>query len=111
MSREIIFYKDYFYEFYNEQELIVQKKVDWTLGLVRDLPMIPEKYFSHMEGTDGLFEIRVKVGSNIYRIFSFFNKGNLVVLANGFQKKTQKTPKNELERALRIKKEYEDENK
>ncbi len=110
MDRTLIFYKEYFYEFYDEQAEVVQKKIDWTLGLVRDLQMIPEKYFTHMEGTDGLYEIRVKVGSNIYRIFSFFDKGNLVIISNGFQKKTKKTPKNELERAKRIKKEYEDEN-
>lgn len=110
MDRTLIFYKEYFFEFYDEQAEVVQKKIDWTLGLVRDLQMIPEKYFTHMEGTDGLYEIRVKVGNNIFRIFSFFDKGNLVIISNGFQKKTQKTPKNELDRALRIKKEYEDEN-
>jgi phage-related protein len=110
MDRTLIFYKEYFHEFYDEQIEVVQKKIDWTLGLVRDLQMIPEKYFTHIEGTDGLYEIRVKVGSNIYRVFSFFDKGNLVIIANGFQKKTQKTPKNEIEKALRIKKEYEDEN-
>lgn len=60
-----------------------------------------------MENTDGLFEIRVQQGSDIFRIFCFFDQGNLVVLANGFQKKTQKTPKQEIERALKIKEEYE----
>jgi phage-related protein len=64
-----------------------------------------------LEGTKGLYEIRVEVGSNIYRIFSFFDKGNLVVLRNAFQKKTQKTPKLELEKALKIMEEYQDENK
>jgi phage-related protein len=78
--------------------------------LVKELPIIPIKFFKPILGTEGLYEIRVKVGTNIYRIFSFFDKGNLVVIANGFQKKTQKTPLNEIERALRIKKEYEDEN-
>lgn len=62
-----------------------------------------------MEGTDGLYEIRVKLGSDIFRIFCFFDEGRLVVLANGFQKKTQKTPKSEIERALKIKMEYETE--
>ncbi len=62
-----------------------------------------------MGATKGLYEIRVKVGNNIFRIFSFFDKGNLVVLANGFQKKSQKTPKQEIERALKIKKEYDNE--
>lgn len=59
-----------------------------------------------MEGTDKLFEIRVQSGNDIFRIFCFFDKGNLVVLANGFQKKTQKTPKQEIEKAIKIKNEY-----
>ncbi len=62
-----------------------------------------------MTGTDGLFEVRVELGGNIFRIFAFFDKGNLVILGNGFQKKTQKTPKTEIERALKIKEEYENE--
>jgi phage-related protein len=62
-----------------------------------------------MEGTDGLYEIRVKQGSDIYRIFCFFDEGKLIVLANGFQKTTQKTPKKEIEKALKIKQEYENE--
>ena len=68
--------------------------------------MVPKKYFNHMEDTDGLFEIRVEVGSNIFRVFSFFDEGNLVILLNGFQKKSQKTPKNEIELAEKLKKEY-----
>ena len=63
----------------------------------------------HLTGTDGLYEIRVQSGNNIFRIFCFFDKGKLVVLMNGFQKKTQKTPKKEIEKALKIKKEYEQE--
>ena len=68
--------------------------------------MVPKKYFNHMEDTDGLFEIRVEVGSNIFRVFNFFDEGNLVILLNGFQKKSQKTPKNEIELAEKLKKEY-----
>lgn len=62
-----------------------------------------------MTGTKGLYEVRVEVGSNIFRIFSFFDKGNIVVLGNGFQKKTQKTPKQEIEKALKIMEEYKTE--
>ncbi|CAN5527169.1 hypothetical protein BH10BAC1_BH10BAC1_19530 [soil metagenome] len=62
-----------------------------------------------MEGTKGLYEVRVEVGSNIYRIFAFFDKGNLVVLGNAFQKKTQKAPKIEIEKALLIMEEYHNE--
>jgi phage-related protein len=56
--------------------------------LIATLDRIPEKYFKHITGTDGIYEIRVEVGSDIYRVFSFFDKGQLVILVNGFQKKT-----------------------
>jgi phage-related protein len=69
---------------------------------------IPKKFFDQMTGYDGLFEIRIEFESNIFRIFCCFDEGNLVVLFNGFQKKTQKTPKNEIEKALKIKQEYFD---
>jgi len=83
--------------------------MEWTLNLIRVTRQVPEKYFSHMEGTEGLYEIRVEVGNNIYRIFSFFDKGNLVVLGNAFQKKSRKTPKQEIERAIKIMAEYKNE--
>jgi phage-related protein len=104
--RQVIAYKDYFLSFYKEQPDNVQRKIEWTLNLIRVTRQVPEKYFKHMEGTTGLYEVRVEVGNNIYRIFSFFDKGNLVVLSNGFQKKSQKTPKQEIEKALKIMEEY-----
>jgi phage-related protein len=104
--RQVIAYKRYFLSFYEEQPKNVQAKIEWTLKLVQVTQQVPEKYFKHMTGTRGLYEIRVEVGSNIYRIFSFFDKGNLVVLGNAFQKKTQKTPKQELEKAVKIMEEY-----
>jgi phage-related protein len=109
-ERQVIAYKRYFIDFYKEQPDKVQRKIEWTLNFIRVTRQVPEKYFKHMTGTKGLYEIRVEVGSNIYRIFSFFDKGNLIVLGNAFQKKTQKTPKQEIEKALKIMKEYEDEN-
>lgn len=77
--------------------------------MIETLKRVPEDYLKHIEGTNGLYEIRVQLGSDIFRIFCFFDKGKLVVLANGFQKKTQKTPKSEIEKALKIKEEYENE--
>ncbi len=77
--------------------------------MVEDLQRVPETYLKHIENTDGLYEIRVQSGSDIFRIFCFFDQGQLVVLANGFQKKTQKTPKKEIEMAVKIKSEYESE--
>jgi phage-related protein len=108
-DRQVIAYKKYFLDFYESQTDAVQAKIEWTLQLIRVTPHVPKKYFDHMTGTKGLYEIRVELGSNIFRIFSFFDKGNLVVLGNGFQKKTQKTPKQEIEKALKIMEEYKNE--
>jgi phage-related protein len=104
--RQVVAYKRYFLDFYEQLPDYVQEKTEWTLALIRVTRQVPEKYFKHLAGTDGLYEIRIEVGSNIYRIFSFFDKGNLVVLGNAFQKKTQKTPKQEISKALRIMNEY-----
>lgn len=109
--RDIYVYGSDFWTFYHEQSQKVQEKIDWVIDLVRTLPIIPERFFKHLEGSDGLFEIRIKVGSNIFRVFTFFDKGNLVILLNGFQKKSQKTPKSEIERAERLKQQYYEERK
>ena len=70
---------------------------------------LPETYLKHLENTEGLYEIRIQQGNDIFRLFCFFDKGKLIVIANGFQKKTQKTPKKEIEKALQIKAEYDNE--
>ena len=108
-ERQVVAYKRYFLDFYYEQSDNVQTKIEWTLNLIRITEQVPEKYFKHLEGTKGLYEIRVEAASNIYRIFSFFDKGNLVVLGNAFQKKSNKTPKAEIEKALKIMEEYKNE--
>lgn len=108
-TRQILYYKNYFHDFFESQTEKVKAKIDQVLFLITIADRIPKKFFDHMTGTDGLYEIRVELGSNIYRIFCCFDQGNLVVLFNGFQKKTQKTPSSEIERALKIKKEYFDE--
>ena len=107
--RKIVFFKSYFQNFFNQQSKKVKEKIVWTFDLIEDLQRVPEIYFKHIEDTDGLYEIRVQLGSDIFRIFCFFDKGNLVVLANGFQKKTQQTSKKEIELALKIKFAYENE--
>jgi phage-related protein len=108
--RQVVVFKRYFLDFYKNQNDSVQKKIEWTLNLIRTTRQVPEKYFKHIENTKGLYEVRVEAGSNIFRIFAFFDKGNIVVLGNGFQKKTQKTPKQEIEKALKIMEEYKNEN-
>ena len=110
-QRTIIFYKNYFDDFFKEQKHKVRDKIIWTFELIEELQRVPETYLKHLENTDGLFEIRVQQGNDIFRIFCFFDQGQLVVLANGFQKKTQKTPKKEIAKALKIKEEYESEKK
>ena len=107
--RNIFYYKDFYLDFFSKQKPEVRKKINWTLQLIATIDRVPEKYFKHMTGSTGLYEIRVEAGSDIFRIFSFFDKGQLVILVNGFQKKTQKTPKNEIELAERLKKQYFDE--
>jgi phage-related protein len=107
--RTVFLYKNYFTDFYNKQNPKVKDKIIWTFRLIEIVKQVPEDYLKYMEDADGLYEIRVQQGSDIFRIFCFFDAGKLVVLANGFHKKTQKTPKSEIEKALKIKKEYESE--
>ena len=109
--RSVIFYKDYFEKFFVKQPEKVKEKIIWTFELIEEIERIPDRYLKHIESTQGLYEIRVKLGREIYRIFCFFDKGKLIITINGFQKKTRKTPKKEIELALRIKQEYSDEQK
>ena len=104
--RTVVLYKDYFADFFAGQRQKVKDKIVWTLRLIEELPRIPETYLKSLEDSDELFEIRIKQGSDIFRVFCFFDEGKLIVLMNGFQKKTLRTPKQEIERALRIKEEY-----
>lgn len=106
MSRQILFYENHFLDFYKIQDDKVKAKIKNILELVKQVDRVPEKFLKHLSESDGVYEIRVEYQSNIYRIFCCFDKGNLVVLFNGFQKKTQKTPNGELEKAIRLKKEY-----
>jgi phage-related protein len=105
-KRELFFYKDYFEKFYDDQTEKVQRKILWTLKIIEEIDRIPEVYLKHLKSTSGLYEIRIQVGNNIFRIFCFFDMDNLVVIGHGFQKKSQKTPKNQIERAELIKRKY-----
>jgi len=107
--RQIIYFKKYYFDFFDKQSEKVKDKIDYVLFLITVADRIPKKFFQHLEGTNGLYEIRVEYQGNIFRIFCCFDEGNLVVLFNGFQKKSQKTPKSELDKAVKIMKEYFDE--
>jgi len=104
--RIIVAYKHYFEEFLLNQPTKVQDKIYKILEIIEFQQVIPSKYLKHIKGTDGLFETRYSMGSNIWRVFCFFDEGRLVVLLNGFQKKSQKTPKSEITHAVRLMTEY-----
>lgn len=105
-KREIGFYENHFKDFYLKQSLVVRKKIDWTLLILKTTRIVPEKFLKHLTNTNGLWEVRISAGNAIFRIFCFFDDGNLIILLGGFQKKTQKTPINELKKAERLKQEY-----
>lgn len=84
----------------------MKNKIDEVLFLINVVERVPRKFLKHIEGSSGLYEVRVEVESNIYRIFCCFDEGRMVVLFNGFQKKTQKTPKSEIDKAEKLKDEY-----
>ena len=88
MNREIIFYENHFIEFYQAQDEKVKEKIKYVLELIKQVEKVPEKFLKHLTGTNGLYEIRIEFQSNIYRIFCCFDKGKLIVLFNGFKKKS-----------------------
>lgn len=106
--RTVYFYKSYFIDFINSlRNPKAKEKTLYILRIIETVERVSTDYLKHVEGTDGLYEIRIKSSSDIYRVFCFFDAGRLIIVVNGFQKKSQKTPKGEIERALRIKAEYE----
>ena len=104
--REVITYKHHFDEFFKAQTPRVRDKIIKVLDLIEQVERIPTTYLKYIEGTNGLFEVRVQLGNNIFRVFCFFDGNKLVVLLTGFQKKTQKTPAKEKERAVKLMNEY-----
>lgn len=107
--RVVTTYKDYFDKFFARQTQKVRDKIIKVLDIVENIERIPATYLKYIESTDGLFEIRVQLANDIFRIFCFFDGNRLIVLLSGFQKKTQKTPRNEIKRAEALKKEYYEE--
>ena len=104
--RQIKLFKNYYKEFYVAQTQVVRDKINFVLRLVETQRIIPKKFFSILEGSDGIYEIRIEIDSNIYRVFCCMDEGAVVVLFHGIQKKSQKTPPKEIKRAEVIKKEY-----
>jgi phage-related protein len=109
--REVIFYKTYFHQFYSEQNKRVQDKIDWLIELVESYQHLSSKHLKSIRNSKGLFELRIMLGTNCWRIFCFFDDGNIVVLLNGFVKKDQKTPMREIEKAKLLMHKYYEERK
>lgn len=107
--RHVVIYKDYFEKFFVLQNEKIRAKIIWTLELIEEIERIPKTYLKHISSSDGLFEISLKHGRTILRIFCFFDRNRLIILANAFRKKTERTPGEQIELAKRIKKEYEKE--
>lgn len=82
------------------------QKVLWALRLMEDLEVVPIQYFKKLTGTKNLWEVRIQVGSDIFRLLGFFESGKLLILTHGFAKKTQKTPRQEIALATKRMEEY-----
>ena len=106
MQRCLRTYGNYFLDFYKSLDEDIQEKFDWVFEIVKAADHIPKKFFDHITGSDGIFEIRIEYKSNIYRVLCFFDKGNIVILINSFQKKVQKTPPKQIALAEKLKKQY-----
>ena len=104
MKREIFVYKNYFYDFIETLSDKVVEKIEYGLSLLESQDRVSKKFVKYLR--DDVYELRTEYESNIYRVFFIFDNGNIVVLFNGFQKKSQKTPQNELNKAIKLKEEY-----
>ena len=109
--RKVIAYKDYFEDFLEKQPMKVQDKIFKVIEAIETLERVPKNYLKAITGTKGLYEARISLASNIWRVFCFFDEEKLVILLNGFTKKTQKTPKKEIDKALRLMADYYNEKK
>lgn len=109
MKRRILLYGTYFHEFFQTLSPKEVLKLNYIISLLETEDRLPTKFIKFLR--DELYELRMEYNSNIYRVFFIFDQGAIVVLFNGFQKKTQKTPAKEIDKALRIKQEYYDDKK
>ena len=104
--REVVAYQNHFEDFLKKQPKKVQDKIYKVIEAIETLERVPSNYLRSIKGTQGLYEARIQLGSNIWRVFCFFDEGRLVILLNGFVKKSQKTPKKEIDKAIRLMNSY-----
>lgn len=104
MERKVKAYKSYFVDFVNTLKETEARKIFYVIDMLKTQERVSEKFVKHLG--DGIYELRAEHSCNIFRVFFIFDNGNVILLFNGFHKKTQKTPKKEIELAKRLRKEY-----
>jgi len=104
--REVVAYGNHFEAFLLQQPIKVQNKIYKVIEAVEILERVPRNYLKSIKNEPGLFEVRIQLATNIWRVFCFFDEDRLVILLNGFVKKTQKTPRIEIQLATKLMKEY-----
>jgi phage-related protein len=104
--RQVIAYQNHFKEFLKKQSKKVQDKIFKVIEAIETFERIPSNYLKSIKGTKGLYEARIKLGTDIWRVFCFFDEGRLVILLNGFVKKSQKTPQKEIDKAIHLMESY-----
>ena len=104
--RQVVAFNNYFENFLLTQPVKVQDKIYKIIEAIETLERIPANYLKFIQGTKGLYEARSQLGTDIWRVFCFFDQGKLVVLLSGFAKKTQKTPRKEIDKALGLMNSY-----
>ena len=112
MVRSVVFYttstgKCPVQEFLEKLSDKQAEKILWVIRLVSELDMVPASYFKKLPGTDGIWEVRIIFGGNIFRILGFMIENSFVILTNGFHKKSQETPRSEIDLATDRKKEFQ----
>jgi len=103
-ERKIDTYKNYFLDFITSLEGNVARKIYYSLDILKTQQLISKKFVEHIR--EGVYELKAEYEGNIYRVFFCFDEGRVVILFNGFQKKTPKTPENEIQKAIQLKNEY-----
>lgn len=106
--RDVVEFENHFSDFLKKQPVKVQNKIYKIIEAIETLERVPSNYLKAIVGTNGLYEARIRLGSDIWRVFCFFDHGKLVILLNGFTKKTEKTPNNEIKKALLLMQKYYD---
>ncbi len=111
MGKTVIFYRTFagkcpIQEFLDSLPGKAAQKVTWVLNLIENLDFVPSTYFKKLVNTEEIWECRIQVGSDAYRVFCFFDGHSIVVLTHGLIKKTQKTPRREIERAETFRRDY-----